>query len=205
MWAGALFLVSVPVFFEAPLVRNYPGISLALTGAWLALSLQLRRHDRTWRWGDLLLGFTWTWLTGSVYWGWLSWEPLLHLPVEASLLPVALVGIWRNWGKIGNWFFLGSLIGTAITDFYFYLMGLIPYWRQLMQVEPALAKPIFQDALAIVQTPEGLMWGMMLVTVLLVLGIVPLRSQNLHQWVFSGAVLSTILVDSLFLLAAWGV
>lgn len=205
IWGAAIFLVSVPVFFEAPLVRHYPWISLALTGVWLAGGWQLTRSPKTWHWGDLLLGFMQTWFTGSVYWGWFSAEPLLHLPIEASLLPLALIGIWRHWSKIGNWFFLGSLIGTAITDLYFYLMGLIPHWRQLMQADPSLAQPIFQNALTLAETPEGITWAVMLVTVLLVLGIVPLRSPHLHHWVFSGAVLSTILVDSLFLVAAWGI
>ena len=153
VFAAAIFLVSVPVFIEAPLVRSLPWVSLGLTGFWVWLSFALMSRTSTYIWGDLLLGFSLTWLAGSIYWGWLRWEPLLHLPIEAIALPFALVCIKRNWGKVGNFFYLGSLIGTVLTDVYFYIVDLIPHLRQLMQVEPELASPILQSALAQVQTP----------------------------------------------------
>ena len=202
VFAAAVFLVSVPVFIEAPLVRSLPLLSLAMTGFWVWLSFALMSRTSTQVWGDLLLGFSWSWLAGSLYWGWLRWEPLLHLPVEAIGLPFALVCLRQNWGKVGNFFYLGSLLGTVLTDVYFYLVDLIPYWRQLMQVEPALAFPILQSAVAQVQTPWGQSWALILALVLLTLGIMPLRYRQRHWWAFSGAVLSTILVDSLFWLAA---
>lgn len=202
LFAAAVFLVSVPVFFQAPLVRLWPTFSLLLTGGWLAASLILMKSPRTWAWGDLLLGFTWSWLTGSIYWGWLRWEPLLHLPIEAIGVPFAIWCLRREWGKIGNWFYLGSLFGTAVTDGYFYITGLIPSWRRLMGVDPSLAFSIFQDALEQVSSPWGISWAVVLVMLLLGVGLFPLQSRELHWWVFSGAVLSTILVDSLFLVAA---
>lgn len=202
MFAAAVFLVSVPVFIQAPLVRSLPGLSLAMTAGWVGLSFVLMSRTSTHLWGDLLLGFSWSWLAGSLYWGWLRWEPLLHLPVEAIGLPFALVCLRRDWGKVGNFFYLGSLLGTVLTDVYFYLVNLIPYWRQLMQVEPALASPILQSALSQVHTPWGQGWAVILALVLLSLGIFPLRYRQRHWWAFSGAVLSTILVDSLFWLAA---
>lgn len=202
IFGAAAFLVTVPVFFQAPLVRQMPLLSIALTVGWLALSWKLLNRPATWLWGDLLLGFTWSWLSGGIYWGWLRWEPLLHLPVESALLPLAWWCLKHNWGKVGNWFYLGSLFGTAVTDGYFYLAGLIPHWRQLMQVDSALALPILQSALAKVQTPWGISSAVALLGILLVVGSRPLRSGELHGWAFSGAVLGTILVDSLFLLAA---
>ncbi len=202
VFAAAIFLVSVPVFIEAPLVRSLPWVSLGLTGLWVWLSFALMSRTSTYIWGDLLLGFSLSWLAGSIYWGWLRWEPLLHLPIEAIALPFALVCIKRNWGKVGNFFYLGSLLGTVLTDVYFYIVDLIPHWRQLMQVEPELASPILQSALAQVQTPWGQGWALILATALLTFGILPLRNQQLHWWAFSGAVLSTILVDSLFWIAA---
>lgn len=202
VFAVAVFLVSVPVFIEAPLVRSLPWVSLGLTGFWVWLSFALMSRPATYLWGDLLFGFSLSWLAGSIYWGWLRWEPLLHLPVEAIALPFALVWIKRNWGMVGNFFYLGSLLGTVLTDVYFYIVDLIPHWRQLMQVEPELATPILQSALAQVQTPWGQAWALVLAIVLLTVGILPLRHQQLHWWAFSGAVLSTILVDSLFWLAA---
>jgi hypothetical protein len=202
VFVAAVVLVSGPVFVQAPLVRLLPWLSLVITAGWLGLSLFLWRRPATHLWGDLLFGFTWTWLAGSIYWGWLRWEPLLHLPIEAIGLPFALWCLVRQWGNVGNLFYLGSLFGTAITDLYFYLVDLIPHWRQLMQVQPELAMPIFQSAILKIQTPWGMGWAATLAIVLLVVGLLPLRSRQLEWWGFGGAVLSTILVDSLFWLAA---
>ena len=155
--------------------------------------------------GDIILGFSWSWLAGSIYWGWLRSHPLIHIPVEAIGLPFALWCVWKGWGKIGNFFYLGSLLGTAITDLYFYLANVIPYWRKLMtvDVDPSLAAPILKSALAEVQTPWGVSWAIVLVNILLAVSLWSLQKTELHWWAFAGAVLSTILVDSLFLLAAY--
>lgn len=221
--AAASFLVSVPVFFQAPLVRQLPLLSLVMTAGWFYLGWTLLKRPATKVWGDLLLGFSWSWLAGSIYWGWWRWEPTIHLPLEAIGLPLALWYLLKrkntssnpaakeDWqsidvlllkGQVGNLFYLGSLLGTAITDIYFYLTGLIPYWRNLMQVEPALATPILQSAIAQVRTPWGAMWAVVLVSFLLSVGLLPLRTKQIHWWAFSGAVLSTILVDGLFWVVA---
>ena len=202
VFLAAAFLVSVPVFIQAPLVRLFPALSLLLTGGWVLLGFTFLSRPSTQLWGDLLLGFSWSWLAGSIYWGWLRWEPLIHLPVEAIGLPFALWCLWKGWGKVGNLFYLGSLLGTAITDIYFYLTNLIPYWRQLMQAEPELYPSIFQSAIAQMQTPWGTGWAVVLVVVLLAIGLRSLQKQQLHWWAFGGAVLSTIFVDGLFWLAA---
>lgn len=202
VFAAASFLVSVPVFVQAPLVRLMPMLSLVMTAGWVWLGVTLMQRPKTHVWGDLLLGFSWSWLAGSIYWGWLRWEPTIHLPIEAIGLPFALWCVWRGWGLVGNLFYLGSLFGTVVTDLYFYIVDLIPHWRSLMQVDPALATPIFQSAIAIVNSPWGISWSFVLVAILLVVGLSALRSRTLHWWAFGGAVLSTILVDSLFWLAA---
>ncbi|MCF4967996.1 DUF3120 domain-containing protein [Nostoc sp. CMAA1605] len=202
VFAAAVFLVSVPVFIEAPLVRSLPSVSLAITGFWVWLSFRLMSRPQTYLWGDLLLGFSWSWLAGSIYWGWLRFEPLWHLPVESIGLPFACWCLARNWGKVGNWFYLGSLFGTVLTDIYFYLVKLIPYWRQIMEVEPNQIAAILQAAVKQVQTPLGVASAIILATVLLVAGILPLSKKQHHWYAFGGAVLSTILVDSLFLVAA---
>ncbi|MDX2099711.1 MAG: DUF3120 domain-containing protein [Leptolyngbyaceae cyanobacterium bins.59] len=201
-FTAAIFLVSVPVFIQAPLVRIAPGLSLVMTLLFVGLGFWLLERPKLQTWGDLMLGFSWSWLAGSLYWGWLRWEPLWHIPVEAIGLPFVLLSLWRGTGKVGNLFYLGSLLGTVITDLYFYIVDLIPYWRQLMQVEPELALPIFQGAIATVKTPWGVAWIGVLAPMLLLTGILSLRSQTPHGWAFSGAVLGTILVDSLFWFAA---
>ena len=200
---AASFLVSVPVFFQAPIVRLFPWLSLGLTAVWVVIGWLLYQRPQTSWWGDILLGFSWSWLAGSIYWGWLRWEPLIHIPVEAIGLPFALWCIWRGWGKVGNYFYLGSLLGTAITDLYFYLTGLIPHWRKLMTVEPALVSPIFHSALAQMQTLWGISWAIVLVNLLLAVSFWSLQRKQLYWWAFAGAVLSTILVDSLFWIAAY--
>jgi hypothetical protein len=210
MLAASAFLVSVPVFFQAPLVRVAPWLSLGLTLAWLGLSLRLRSLPASWvarfpnhdRWSELLWGFSWTWLAGSIYWGWFRWEPFLHLPIEAVGLPWIFFMMGRNRMGIGSWFYLGSLLGTAITDFYFYLNDLIPYWRQLMRANLEALPEIFTNALHQMQTPWGATSALYLVVLLLILGIFPLRSPQVSHWAFSGAILSTIVVDGLFWLTA---
>ncbi|MEB3358641.1 MAG: DUF3120 domain-containing protein [Synechococcales bacterium] len=201
-FAAAAFLVSVPVFFQAPLVRALPWISLDGTLVWLGVALLLLSRPATARWGDLLIGFTWTWLAGSIYWGWLRWEPLLHLPVEAIGLPIVIWCLMRGYGKIGAWFYLGSLFGTAVTDLYCYVVRLIPYWRQVMQVDLSEAGIILKAALAEIWSLWGVACAGLLVLLLLWVGSLPLRSQHVHHWAFSGAVLSAILVDGLFIIAA---
>ncbi|MBD2214393.1 DUF3120 domain-containing protein [Nostoc linckia FACHB-104] len=202
VFAAAVFLVSVPVFIEAPLVRSLPSLSLAIAGLWVWLSFNLMSRPATYLWGDLLLGFSWSWLAGAIYWGWFRWEPLWHLPVESIGLPFACWCLFRNWGKVGNWFYLGSLFGTVLTDVYFYLVDLIPYWRQIMQVEPDGVSAILQNAVIQVRTPWGQAWAIALALVLLTTGLIPLLTKQRHWYAFGGAVLSTILVDSLFLFAA---
>lgn len=177
-------------------------MSLGSTLLFLGIGQKLLKHPRSELWGDLIIGFAWTWLAGSLYWGWLRWEPFLHLPVESIGLPFAIWGIAHNRGKVGNFFYLGSLLGTVVTDIFFYLVDLIPFWRKLMEVGEEFARPVFQSAIAQIQTPWGVSWAIILASFLLVVSLLPLRSQKLHWWAFSGAVFSSILVDGLFWVAA---
>ncbi|MEO0458784.1 MAG: DUF3120 domain-containing protein [Cyanobacteria bacterium P01_A01_bin.114] len=199
---AAAFLVSVPVFFQAPLVRSQPWLSLLLSGLLFFSGLQMLQRPRLKLWGDLAIGFTWTWLAGSLYWGWFRWEPLIHLPIEAVGLPIVLICLSLKQVRVGSYFYLGSLLGTALTDLYFYWVGLIPYWRQLMRVEPADISLVLQAALSHIQNPLAIFRAGILLIVLIVLGTLPMASPKAHWWAFSGAVLSTIVVDALFLVAS---
>ncbi|PSF32008.1 DUF3120 domain-containing protein [Aphanothece hegewaldii CCALA 016] len=202
VFLSACFLVSIPVFFQAPLVRFYPLLSLGLTAVWVVSGMTLINRPKTQIIGDMILGFSWSWLAGSIYWGWFRTEPLIHLPIEAIGLPFAIWGLTKGWGKVGNLFYLGSLFGTAMTDVYFYLVHLIPYWREIMQVEPQMAGTIFQNAIAQMQTFWGITWAFIIINILLWVGLAALQSSKYSWWAFSGAVLSTILVDGLFWLVA---
>lgn len=200
--ASAL-LVSVPVFIQAPLVRSAPWVSLVLTLAWLGLSLHLMSERRSQLWGGLLYGFTLTWLTGSLYWGWLRTDPLWHIPIEALGLPLAAWSLSRPQRseayKVGDYFYLGSLLGTVVTDLYIHSVGLLEEWRLVM------AAPVFESmgwvlgsALDKMQSPLGTLWALEASLLLLVTGLWCLKRGGLGWTVFGAAVLSTLLVDGLF-------
>lgn len=197
--AIAVFLVVVPVFFQAPLVRSLPWFSLALTGTWLlaGVSLISRRNSHTL--GDLLIGFTWTWLAGSIYWGWFRGEPFIHLPIEALGVPVVLTLLSQGKARVGCYFYLGSLLGTAVTDLYIYWTDLLPVWRQAMVLDPEWVPTLLQEAVATLHNSTAFGQGVILAVALLVIGVIPLRSKQPCWQAFSGAVLSTLLVDLLFL------
>jgi CDP-diglyceride synthetase len=201
---SSLFLVSVPVFFEAPLVRYAPWLSLICSVGWLAIAehLQLnpKANSESKLWGSLIWGFSLTWLCGSLYWGWLRWEPACHVPVEALALPWAIWATRQDSHRVGGLFYIGSLFGTAITDLYFYIAHLFPNWKALMQVESnvSLAQPILKNALTLVETPWGMTWACILAALLLIIGNKAMRLPNLAYWAFGGAVLGTIFVDLLF-------
>lgn len=200
VWFAAIFLVSVPVFFEAPLVRFAPWLSLICTVGWLAIAKHLQTEPQSKTWGSLIWGFSLTWLCGSLYWGWLRWEPAYHVPVESLALPWAIWAIRQDSHRIGGWFYIGSLFGTTVTDIYFYIAHLFPHWQALMQVEAnvSLVQPILKNALTLVETPWGMTWACILAALLLVTGNSAMRSPNLGYWAFAGAVLGTIFVDLLF-------
>jgi hypothetical protein len=128
------------------------------------------------------------------------------MPLEALALPLVIWGLQRGFARIGSYFFLGSLLGTAITDLYIHSAGLLPEWRGVMrEVDSADAATVFQTALIKMQSSAGLAWSAGLCLLLLVVGLWGLRQgwsghclRQLHWWAFSGAVLSTLWVDSLF-------
>lgn len=198
---ASAFLVAVPVFIQAPLVRVLPEVSLVVTALWLWLGYYWLNKPHLSLWGDLTIGFSWTWMAGSVYWGWFRVDPYVHLPIEAIGLPFVLLLMRHGKAKIGNYFYLGSLLGTAITDLYFYCVGLIPYWRELM-LNPSAAGQVLHSALLHMGTYEGVGYAIVLLSLLIMLGTIPMRSKSVRWWAFSGAILSTILVDSLFFVAA---
>ena len=93
--------------------------------------------------GSLLLGVSGSWLGGCLFWGWLSPYPILHIPVEAVVLPLALIGLGTNW-KIGSSFYISSLFGTAVTDITIFLIGIMDQWRQVITADSETAPLILQ-------------------------------------------------------------
>ncbi len=203
VFGAALGLVILPVFVQAPLVRYFPWVSLAITPLWLVLGAWLMQRPRWSLWGDLIVGFGWIWLTGSLYWGWFRWDPVVHLPIEALGLPIALVCLCQGWGRVGSYFFLGSLLGTAVTDLYINWMHLFPTWRQLMLTSPDAAPLVLRAASVALQTDVAACRAVILVLFLLVATAIALStSRQLAWWAFGGAVFSTLVVDGLFFLTA---
>ena len=85
-------MVVFPVFLQAPWVRLDPFSATLFTAVLMAVGIVLRQTaDRQKaEIGQLLVGFSGSWLAGCLFWGWLRAHPLLHLPVEAFALPLAL-------------------------------------------------------------------------------------------------------------------
>ena len=141
------FFVILPIFVQAPWVRVEPISALCFTFIILLGSFILYKKQSN-KWfitSSLLFGVSGSWLGGCLFWGWLSPFPILHIPVEAVALPIALIGLGTNW-KIGSSFYLSSLFGTAVTDITIFLIGIMDQWRQVITADSETAPLILQKA-----------------------------------------------------------
>ena len=139
------FLVILPIFVQAPWVRLEPVSArcftfVSISGAFL---LYKKRSNKWFIVSSLLLGVSGSWLGGCLFWGWLSPFPILHIPVEAVVLPLALIGIGTNW-KIASSFYISSLFGTAITDITILLIGIMDQWKQVITADSETAPRILE-------------------------------------------------------------
>ncbi len=203
-WAS--MLVVLPVFVQAPWVREQP-FSSCLFG-FVLLSVGVITHSiapSRWRdFGALLVGFSGSWLAGSLFWGWLASHPLLHLPVEAFAFPLAITGLQTRW-RLGCAFYLASLLGTAFTDLAMAFTGVMTLWPAVIAASPAEATVLLQDAATLVLRPSSL------VTVsaagIIIFQLVQycryrssLSVATDRAWAVAAAVLfTTLLIDGLFL------
>ena len=139
------FFVILPIFFQAPWVRYQPSSALLFTFFILAIAIFLTSEPskKYFIIGSLLFGVAGSWLGGSLFWGWLSAHPILHIPVEAVALPLALVGLGTKW-KIGSSFYIASLFGTAITDLTIFLTGIMDQWMEVITADSEMAPLILQ-------------------------------------------------------------
>ena len=139
------FLVILPIFIQAPWVRLEPISALCFTFVILFGSFVLKKKssDKWFIVSSLLLGVSGSWLGGCLFWGWLSPFPILHIPVEAVVLPLALIGLGTNW-KIGSSFYISSLFGTAVTDITIFLIGIMDQWREVITADSENAPLILQ-------------------------------------------------------------
>jgi len=143
LWSS-LFVI-LPIFVQAPWVRLEPISALCFTFIILAVAYFLHKKESN-KWfiiSSLLFGVSGSWLGGCLFWGWLSPFPILHIPVEALVLPLALIGLGTNW-KIGSSFYLSSLFGTAVTDITIFLIGIMDQWKQVITADSENAPLILQ-------------------------------------------------------------
>jgi hypothetical protein len=198
----AALLTLGPVFLQAPLVRVAPMAAALCTAPLLLLALVAARHPdpARQRLGILLVGFTGSWLGGSLFWGWCREHPFLHLPIEAFALPLAVGGLRTRW-RIGAMFYLASLLGTALTDGLIALTGLMPFWPPVVQASPEAAASLLQQAARSLLHPTP-------VVVLLLSGVWigqlawRLKAGDEARRVAAATLASTLLVDGVFLGAA---
>jgi hypothetical protein len=198
----AAALVLLPVFLQAPWVRQAPMAATLFTAVLLSLGLHLERQSqpRLSRLGALLVGFSGCWLGGSLFWGWGRLHPLWHLPVEGFALPLAAAGLGGRWRLAGS-FYLASLLGTAATDAAMAFSGVIELWPQVLRAPLAQAAPLLHQAGLAVIRPATLVVVAGVATALLAL-CARLREFGLAGQVAAAALATTLAVDGIFLAAA---
>ena len=143
LWSS--FFVILPIFVQAPWVRLEPISALCFTFVIVLVAIVLNQKGSS-KWfivSSLLFGVSGSWLGGCLFWGWLSPFPILHIPVEAVVLPLALIGLGTNW-RIGSSFYISSLFGTAVTDMTIFLIGIMDQWKEVITADSENAPLILQ-------------------------------------------------------------
>ena len=194
---------------QAPWVRFEPLSALCFTFLIIFGALILSREEPN-KWfivSSLLLGVSGSWLGGCLFWGWLSFYPILHIPVEAVVLPLALIGLGTKW-KIGSSFYISSLFGTAATDITIFATGVMDQWKEVISADSYTAPLILQ------KTSENLIQLRSLSIILFVaillwliskeiLKIATVNTTNGKALLVSGYVIqTTLIVDGIFIFLA---
>ncbi len=198
-------MVVLPVFVQAPWVHVYPFSAFLFSFIIFFLGFYLLKFSSS-KWtsvGSLLLGVSWSWLGGCLFWGWLRAHPVWHLPVESIALPIALSLLNTRW-KIGASFYLASLLGTGLTDLMIVLTGVMKSWPEVVEAPFSKASEILSYTAANLLTPISLI--SIAIAALLIIWIANwMTKQSRSQidysdaWLVSSAALTTTLwVDGLF-------
>ena len=199
-------MVVLPVFLQAPWVRLDPFSATLFTGVLIAAGLVLHqsRSQTASDIGSLLVGFSGSWLAGCVFWGWLRAHPVLHLPVEAFALPVALGGLQGRW-RLAATFSLSSLVGTACTDLAMAATGVMQFWPAVVTASMDQAPLLLHQAGLHLLQPLPLATLVMSALLVLLAG----RRLNFNNTsdvgtaaMASAVLITTLWVDGLFLLSA---
>ena len=207
LWSS--FFIILPIFVQAPWVRVEPISALCVTFIILSIAFLLSRKE-TDKWfivGSLLLGVSGSWLGGCLFWGWLSAYPILHIPVEAVALPVALVGLGTKW-KIGSSFYISSLFGTAITDMTIFFTGIMDQWKEVITADsdsaPLILKKTSENlihfkSLSIIFLVALLLWW---ISKEIFNSVIPNSLNGKALLVSSYVIQTTLIVDGIFIFLA---
>ncbi len=198
-------MVVLPVFVQAPWVHVFPFSAFLFSFIIFFLGFYLLKFSSD-RWtsvGSLLVGVSWSWLGGCLFWGWLRAHPVWHLPVESIALPIALSLLKTRWG-IGASFYLASLLGTAFTDVMIVLTGVMKAWPQVVEASFSEASKILSFTAAQLLEPFSLL--AIFIAALLIILIANWMNQkskidslSSDAWLVSSSALTTTLwVDGLF-------
>jgi len=200
-------MVVLPVFLQAPWVRLDPFSATLFTAVLIAAGLVLHqnRSQTASDLGSLLVGFSGSWLAGCIFWGWLRAHPVLHLPVEAFALPLALGGLQGRW-RLAATFYLSSLVGTACTDLAMAATGVMQFWPAVVTAS------IDQAPLLLHQAGMHLLQPLPLATLLIAAALVLWAGLRLNKKghgseadagsMAAAVLITTLWVDGLFLLSA---
>ena len=203
------FFVILPIFVQAPWVRLEPITALCFTFIILLVAYLLykKESNKFFIISSLLFGVSGSWLGGCLFWGWLSPFPILHIPVEAVVLPLALIGLGTNL-RLGSSFYISSLFGTAVTDITIFSIGIMDQWKQVITADSANAPLILQ------KTSENLIQIKSLSIIFFVAVILWFISKEIFDsatinttngkalLVSSYVIQTTIIVDGIFVLLA---
>ncbi len=193
-------------------MRFHPFSSCLFTAVLLTTGILAAQVGNTsWKeFGTLLVGFSGSWLAGTLFWGWLRMHPVLHIPVEAIALPLAVGGLNSRW-KLSCSFYLASLLGTAITDITMALTRVMSFWPEVVKASSSEAPQLLNEAATLVLQPVSLL--ILLSAAGLIVWLAKQfwtqsarPSEHQKAWSVAAAVLSTtLLIDALFLVLSLSV
>ncbi len=202
-------MVVLPVFLQAPWVRVHPFSATLFTAVLVTIGVVLNRSDNQQKadFGALIVGFSGSWLAGCVFWGWLRAHPVLHLPVEAFALPIALTGFGTRW-RLASAFYLSSLVGTAFTDLMMAVTGVMRFWPGVVTASLETAPQLLHEAglyllhplpvTALVLAAGSVIW----LAETLSKSETPFLNSSDTLSMSAAVLMTTLWVDGLFLLAA---
>ncbi len=206
-WTSAL--VVLPVLLQAPWVRLSPYSACLFSLVILGIGIYLAQinQERFSNLGSLLVGVSGSWLGGCLFWGWFRSQPILHLPIEALALPIAIWGINTKW-KLGSSFYLSCLLGTAFTDLSIVLTGVMKKWPEVINATISQAPQILTETADELLNVQSLLLLLAVGGLIIVLSSLMERQASLDKvnesswFVASAALKTTLWIDGLFLLTA---